>query len=122
MGAAASAPMAAATRSSERVVAFPIGAWLSLWLRALLLLTLLRASSFFFDLSANARRGWPCVPCSPTPSVPSPLPVRSVPCRVAAALAAALLLSAPTRNCGAASPHRTLPYLVSGKPSHTSSP
>src|ERR1039457_3287426 len=117
MGADASAPMAAATRSSERVVAFPIGAWLSLWL-----LTLLTASSVFFDPSANARHGWPCVACSPTPPLPAPLPGRSVPCRVTAALAAALLLSAPTRNCGAASPHRTLPYLVSGKPSHTSLP
>jgi hypothetical protein len=36
IGADASIPTAAATRSSVRVVAFPIGAWLSTWLRSLL--------------------------------------------------------------------------------------
>jgi hypothetical protein len=47
MGADSSSPIAAATRSRERVAAFPIGAWLSSWLRSLLVLTALPAGWFF---------------------------------------------------------------------------
>jgi hypothetical protein len=48
IGADSSSPMAAATRSSERVVAYPISASLSVWVRSLLLLTAAFTAECFF--------------------------------------------------------------------------
>lgn len=48
IGADSSAPIAAATRSSERVVAYPISASLSIWLRSLLLLSAAAITDSFF--------------------------------------------------------------------------
>src|SRR5664280_870090 len=47
--------MAAATRSRERVAPLPIGAWLSVWLRSLLLVTSVSAPAFFLRTSQTAR-------------------------------------------------------------------
>src|SRR6266498_959731 len=102
MGADDSSPIAAATRSNERGVPYPIGAWLSFWLRSLLVVTtVVLSSSFFFEGQANAPRGSPCVACWPTPSVRLTRPAHSVPVLAAPEPAQALLPSAPTLNsCG----------------------
>src|SRR5664279_4474067 len=100
--------MAAATRSRERVAPLPIGAWLSVWLRSLLLVTVLTGRSLFFDSLANGPHGSPCARCSSTPAVPPPLPARSAPHPATAALAPAPTLSARTPNCGAVGARRTL--------------
>src|ERR1035437_9781747 len=85
MGADSSAPIAAATRSKERVAALPMGARLSIWLRALLLLTS-GATALFFLAVATALRQPPCAEWSSIPSVPWPLAIRFDPRRATAAL------------------------------------
>src|SRR5207244_3183036 len=103
-----STPIAAATRSNVRVVAYPIGAWLSIWLRSLLLLTSTEVRSLFFEADADVLHGSPCVMCWLTRSVVSPLPEHSALHPTTAALAPALHHSAPMRNCVAAWAHRNL--------------
>jgi len=61
MGADPNAPIAAATRSNERVAALPIGAWLSIWLRSLLVLTARPGDSFF--LRPQTPRAYGLVEC-----------------------------------------------------------
>src|SRR6266496_2738955 len=100
--------MAAATRSRDRVAPLPIGAWLSVWLRSLLVVTGLASQSFFLENLANGRRGSPCAKCWSTPAVPPPLPARSVPHPATAVLAPALALSARMPNCGVVGARRTL--------------
>jgi len=60
MGADASCPIAAATRSSDRIVAYPIVASLSVWLRSLFVVTAaVRSGVFFFEEQAIAPRVLP---------------------------------------------------------------
>src|SRR5437879_13712789 len=120
MGADPSAPKAAATRSKDRVAALPIGAWLSIWLRSLLVLTAGRSDSFFFA-DANAPREWPCGAYSLILSVPGLFPVRCVPRRVTAALAPELHPSARTLSCGALGLRRSLRFHVPATLSRISS-
>src|ERR1700681_260175 len=114
--------MAAATRSRERVAPLPIAAWLSVWLRSLLLVTGLGVAVFFLENLASGRRGAPCAKCSSTGSVPPPRPARSAPHPASAALAPALPLSTQTPNYGVVSPRKILWLRGPGKSSDIASP
>src|ERR1700694_407660 len=67
MGADSNWPMAAATRSSVRVAAYPIGAVLSASLRELLLQAAGVALNSFFLLAGP--RGLPCAACRRAPAL-----------------------------------------------------
>src|SRR5207247_10421996 len=85
-----------------------ICAWLSICLRSLLLRTSTEGSSLFFEAAADVLHGSPCVSYWLTPSVVSPLPEHSALHPTTAALAPALHLSAPMRNCVVAWAHKNL--------------
>src|SRR2546425_593381 len=111
---APAAPAMPATRrlaphSSVRVVAFPIGAWLSTWLRSLLVgITFELSRSVFFEGQAAAPHGSLCATCWPIPSAHWPPPAHFVPRPAASAPVPILRPLVLRRNSGAPWSHRTL--------------
>src|SRR6266496_1786355 len=119
MGACSNCPMAAATRSSVRVVPYPMIAVLSCPLRSLLLVLGGAASVRFFFL--NGPLVSPCAACSPAPSAHCLSPVRSCLRPAAVDTPPAPPRSVPVKIASCAL-HRTLHSLFPGALSHTASP